>query len=96
MTAPPMAGPSGIARAARCLRAAAQARSRRAPASAPACGLEDSADTLRCAAPAGHSGSHVDRRTGRRFEDTLTECIGDAGAYWRDGRGRAVPIDDAF
>lgn len=87
---------SGIARAAAYLRAATEARPGRLPAAAAACGLEDSADTLRCAAPAGHAGAHVDRRTGRCFEGTLTERIGDVGAYYRDAQGRAVPIDDAF
>ncbi|MFI7481140.1 hypothetical protein ACH9EU_01860 [Kocuria sp. M1R5S2] len=60
------------------------------------CGLEDASDTLRCGLSAGHSGLHLDVRAARAFEETLDDRIGEAGAYYRDGRGRAVPIDDAF
>ena len=60
------------------------------------CGLEDASDTLRCDAPAGHVGTHIDGRTGRRSEEALAERIGDAGAYCRHAQGRPVPVDDAF
>lgn len=60
------------------------------------CGLEDASDTMRCGLSAGHAGLHLDVRAARAFEETLDDRIGDAGAYYRDGRGRAVPIDDAF
>lgn len=74
---------------------------RSASAASPAeeattCGLEDATDTLRCHRPAGHSGAHCDARADRAFEDTLADHIGEAGAYYRDRRGRPVPIDDAF
>lgn len=96
MTTPLVPERSGLARAVAHLRAAMDARPRRAPVPAAVCGLEDASDTLRCDSPAGHAGAHVDGRTGRGFEDTLAECIGDAGAYYRDAQGRPVPIGDAF
>lgn len=76
----------------------AAAASRRDPARAAVrpCGLEDVSDTLRCELPAGHTGLHLDVRTVRAFDETLDVHIGDAGAYYRDGQGRPVPVDDVF
>jgi hypothetical protein len=70
-------------------------RSRAAVSERP-CGLEDVSDTLRCDLTAGHAGVHLDVRAARAFAETLDAHIGDAGAYYRDGQGRAVPIDDVF
>lgn len=46
--------------------------------------------------PAGHAGTHVDRRAVQALRDAPADGAGDAGAYYYDEQGRPKPIEDAF
>ena len=61
----------------------------------PGCAQESLAGALVCSQPEGHHGEHLDRRTGKHFQETLTGAV--AGTtFYRDQNGRREMIHDAF